>query len=130
VIFFDVDLDVISVGFFRIDPLSQMLLHQEYLDGGNPAADAGDNEHCRKEYREQLPQDIDKKSESDEQHSDDEKSGREVSGGLRNCVCVKAKTHFRISSVVCRISVIGERRYANKKENSGSRLEPAFHLIV
>lgn len=128
--FLGVDLYVISVGFFRIDPLIQSSLHQEYLDGGNPTADAGDDERCREEHREQLPQDIDKKSKPDEQQTDDEKSGCEVSGGLRNCVCVKAKTHFRISSVVCRISVIHEQRDASKKEKSGSRMEPAFHLIV
>ena len=128
--FLGVDLYVISVGFFRIDLSIQSSLHQEYLDGGNPTTDAGDDEHCREEYREQLPQDIDKKSESDEQHPNDEKSGCEVSGGLRNCVCVKAKTHFRISSVVCRISAIYGRRDTSKKEKSGSRMEPAFHLIV
>ena len=92
--FFDVDLHVLSVGLCRIDPPVKSSLGQEDFDGGNSTADAGDAKHCREEYCKQVPQDIDEKAESDEQQPYDEESGREVSGGLRNRVCVEPKAHI------------------------------------
>jgi len=83
--FFNVDLHVVSV-WFALIYLVQFSLEQENLKGRDATADAGDAEHHREEYCKQVPQHIDKKSESDEQQPYNEKSGCEVSGGLRNCV--------------------------------------------
>jgi hypothetical protein len=94
--FLDVDPDVFSVGLVGIG-LIQFPLEQEDLEGGNSTADAGDAEDSREEYREQFPQDVDKKSEPDQQQPYNEKSGCEVSGGLGDGVAVKPKTHFQTS---------------------------------
>jgi hypothetical protein len=94
--FLNVNPDVFSVGFRRIDPPVQSSLEQEDLEGGNPTTDAGNEKHYRGEYCKQVPQDIDKKAKSDEQQPYDEKSGCEVSGGLRNGVGIEAKIHFSI----------------------------------
>ncbi len=87
------DAYVISV-WFALIYLVQFSLEQENLKGRDATADAGDAEHRREENCKQVPQDVDKKPESDEQQPYNEKSGCEVSGGLGNCVCVKAKTHI------------------------------------
>lgn len=93
---FDVDSYVVSVRFALVY-LVQLSLEQEYLDGCNSTADTGDAEDGRKEYRKQVPQNEDEKAETDQQQSNDEKTGREVSGGLGYRICIKTKAHFRVS---------------------------------
>lgn len=90
--FFDVDLDVLPVGFGGIDFVYSSLCPEDSYRR-DPTADAGDAEHCREEYCKQFPQNIDQKTKSNQQQTYDEKSCRKVSRCLRNCVRVKTKAH-------------------------------------
>ena len=89
------DLDVFSVTLrvVGIDFIQSSLCPKD-SDSGNPAAYPSNEEHYRGEYCKQISQDINQKSESDQQQPYDKKSGCEVSGCLGNDVRVETKTHI------------------------------------
>ena len=88
------NLDVFSI-VLRIAGINfvQFSLCPKDFHGGNPAADAGNEKYYGGEYREQIPQDIDQESKSDQQQPRDEKAGCEVSRRLGNRIRIKTKTH-------------------------------------
>ncbi len=105
---FPIWLGIIGGGFV------EFVLGPENFDSGNPTANPGHEEHNSGKNSKQLSQDIDQKSEADQQQSHDKKSGGKISRRLGNDIRIETEAHERSPFI---------------KEKAGSILEPALHSV-
>jgi hypothetical protein len=116
VMIFDVNANVLPIGVGIVgDSFVQPVQGPEDLDGGHSAANPGYNEYDGEKDGEQISEDVDQKAETDQQQSDDEQSGGEVSRRLGNDICVKAEAHGCFQTLIKKYKKITniERRVSN-----------------